>query len=124
MEKFDFFYSSYYLGEKFTNSLCITQDITPISKGSFSNNWLDPKGQLWVAHYCGTHNIVPDHEKRTVEFIPTGKNGRFSPQEITGSIKIFPENEMVDDEECDIENFPVLTLEFVGGRLKNFKMLN
>jgi len=98
---FDYFRSSYDLGEQFTNVVCQTKDIVDFGiGGTMTNYWLDPSGKLWCPQYHGTHTfeeISKDDERYSdkhfflnFEWIPTGVHGKFKLHEITKYIEIYP----------------------------------
>ena len=98
MGMFDYFRSSYDLGEQFTNVVCQTKDIEEGIGGTMTDYWLDPAGKLWCPQYHGTHTfeeITKDDERYSerlgflnFEWIPTGKHGVYRPHEITKYIEI------------------------------------
>jgi len=101
MGMFDYFRSSYDLGEQFTNVVCQTKDIEEYGiGGSLTDYWLDPAGQLWCPSYIGTNTfeIIPENDPRydpnrkflNYEWIPTGKHGKYQPHPITKYIEIYP----------------------------------
>ena len=57
MGMFDYFRSSYDLGEQFTNVVCQTKDIEEGIGGTMTDYWLDPAGQLWYPSYRETHTF-------------------------------------------------------------------
>jgi hypothetical protein len=99
---FDYFRSSYDLGEQFTNVTCQTKDIEDGIGGTMTDYWLDPAGVLWYPNYSGTSTfeIIPEDDPRyneklkflNFEWVPTGQHGRFVRHEITKYIEIYPEN--------------------------------
>jgi hypothetical protein len=118
---FDFFRSSYDLGEQFTNVTCQTKDIEEGYGGTMTDYWLDPAGKLWCPHYRDTHTFeeIPEDDERydkrgflNFEWIPTGKHGKFVPHKITKYIEIYPEDWKGAWEDC-----PRLKLHFKRGRL-------
>jgi hypothetical protein len=122
---FDYFRSSYDLGEQFTNVVCQTKDIDDGLGGTLTDYWLDPAGQLWYPSYIDTHTfeeINEDderyNEKRgflNFEWIPTGKHGRFQPLSITKYIEVYPENW-----KGSWEDWPRLRLHFKCGILQDY----
>jgi hypothetical protein len=100
MGMFDYFRSSYDLGEQFTNVVCQTKDIEDGIGGTMTDYWLDPAGQLWYPSYNDTHTFHeieeddPRYNERgflNFEWIPTGKHGKYQPCLITKYIEIHPE---------------------------------
>lgn len=123
---FDYFRSSYDLGEQFTNVVCQTKDIEEGIGGTMTDYWLDPSGQLWYPSYVGTHDFVEiakDDERYddsarflNFEWIPTGKHGRFKPHEITKYIEIYPA-----EWSGKWEDWPRCRLHFRYGILKDYE---
>ena len=101
MGMFDYFRSSYDLGEQFTNTVCQTKDIEEYGiGGTMTDYWLDPSGQLWYPSYVGCHTFEvyeegdpkynPDIKWGNHEWISTGKHGKYQPHPITKYIEIYP----------------------------------
>ena len=126
MGMFDYFRSSYDLGEQFTNVVCQTKDIEDGIGGTMTDYWLDPAGQLWHPTYIGTHDfceITEDDERYNdkakflnFEWIPTGKHGKYQPCYITKYIEVYPANW-----EGKWEDWPRLQLHFRCGELQDFE---
>ena len=126
MGMFDYFRSSYDLGEPFTNVVCQTKDIEEGIGGTMTDYWLDPAGQLWYPRYHNTHTfeeISEDDERYNdkarflnFEWIPTGKHGKFVPHEITKYIEIHPEGW-----KGKWEDWPRLLLHFKRGILQDYE---
>lgn len=128
MGMFDYFRSSYDLGEQFTaETVFQTKDIEDYGiGGSMTDFWLDPDGKLWCPKYYGTHTfqeITKDDERYNdklaflnFHWIPTGKHGRFVPHEITKYIEIYPEKW-----EGDYNTWPRLKLHFKRGILQDYE---
>jgi hypothetical protein len=123
---FDYFRSSYDLGEHFTNKVCQTKDIEDGIGGTMTDYWLDPAGQLWYPRYHDTHTFeeIPEDDERynsklaffNFEWIPTGKHGKFIPCEITKYITIYPEGWRGQWEDC-----PLLKIHFRHGKLQDYE---
>lgn len=100
MGMFDYFRSSYDLGEQFTNVICQTKDIEEGYGGTMTNYWLDPAGRLWCPYYKDTHTfeIIEENDPRydhkmkflNYEWIPTGAHGKYRTHEITKYIEVYP----------------------------------
>lgn len=92
MALFDYFRSSYDLGEDFTETECQTVDIYPEEGGSLSFYWLDPSGQLWQTSYAGTHDFFPttpeDGFRSRLKCCPNGKRGRVQPAYVTAYFNV------------------------------------
>ena len=126
MGMFDYFRSSYDLGEQFTNVVCQTKDIEEGIGGTMTDYWLDPSGKLWYPSYIGTHTfeeISKDDERYNdkalflnFEWIPTGTHGKFVPHEITKYIEIYPA-----DWKGEWEDWPRLKLHFKRGILQDYE---
>jgi hypothetical protein len=122
---FDYFRSSYDLGEQFTNVVCQTKDIEEGIGGTMTDYWLDPVGQLWHPSYIGTHTfeeISEDDERYNdrlgflnFEWIPTGVHGRLKPCEITKYVEVYPANW-----KGKWEDWPRLRLHFRYGILQDY----
>ena len=99
---FDYFKSSYDLGEQFTNVVCQTKDIEDGIGGTMTDYWLDPSGQLWYPSYINTHTLKEIDKTDTrydakkaflnFEWIPTGKHGKYQRCYITKYIEVYPAN--------------------------------
>jgi len=121
---FDYFRSSYDLGEQFTNVVCQTKDIEDGIGGTMTDYWLDPAGQLWYPSYVGTHTfeeITKDDERYNdnarflnFEWIPTGKHGKYQPCLITKYVEVYPANWGGDWAE-----WPRLRIHFKYGRIQD-----
>ena len=123
MGMFDYFRSSYDLGEQFTNVVCQTKDIEEGIGGTMTDYWLDPSGRLWCPHYRDTHTFeeIPEDDERyskigflNFEWIPTGKHGKYTPHEITKYIEVYPANW-----KGKWEDWPRLRLHFRSGILQD-----
>jgi len=98
---FDYFRSSYDLGESFTNVPCHTKDIEEGIGGTMSQYWLSPNGQLYLIDYSETADFVELKEGDegyaelallNFRWIPNGNHGKVRPWNITKYITIYPEN--------------------------------
>jgi len=128
MGMFDYFRSSYDLGEQFTNVVCQTKDIEDGIGGTMTDYWLDPSGKLWFPQYHGTHTfeeISKDDERYdekrgflNFEWIPTGVHGKFKLHEITKYIEIHPEGW-----KGKWEDWPRLRLHFKYGILQDYEQI-
>ena len=122
---FDYFRSSYNLGEQFTNVTCQTKDIDDFG-GTMTDYWLDPAGVLWRPDYVGTNTFeeIPEDDPRynekikflNFEWVPTGQHGKFVHHEITKYVEIYPENWRGKWEEQ-----PRLRLHFKRGILQDYE---
>ena len=126
MGMFDYFRSSYDLGEQFTNVVCQTKDIEEGIGGTMTDYWLDPAGQLWCPSYRETHTFEvydeghPKHDPNIIwgnhGWIPTGKHGKYQPHYITKYIEIHPESW-----KGKWEDWPRCRLHFRSGKLQDFE---
>lgn len=123
---FDYFRSSYDLGEQFTNVVCQTKDIEDGIGGTMTDYWLDPSGQLWYPNYTGTNTfeIIKEDDPRyskthgflNFEWVPTGQHGKYMPCMITKYIEVYPENW-----KGAWEDWPRLRLHFRCGKLQDYE---
>jgi hypothetical protein len=125
MGMFDYFRSSYDLGEQFTNVVCQTKDIEDGIGGTMTHYWLDPNGVLWYSSYVGCHTLEIyeeghpkyDSDKKWLnhEWIPTGVHGKYQPCNITKYIEVYPEMW-----EGSWETWPRLRLHFKSGIIQDY----
>jgi hypothetical protein len=123
---FDYFRSSYDLGEQFTNIVCQTKDIEEGIGGTMTDYWLDPAGQLWYPNYRETNNFVvieeddprydPVRALLNFEWIPTGKHGKYQPHYITKYVEVYPANW-----EGKWEDWPRLRIHFKNGKVQDYE---
>ena len=126
MGMFDYFRSSYDLGEQFTNVVCQTKDIEEGIGGTMTDYWLDPSGKLWHPRYIGCHTIEiyeeghprydPNAKWANFEWIPTGARGKLQHHPITKYIEIYPA-----EWDGKWEDWPMLQLHFKRGELIDFE---
>ncbi len=126
MGMFDYFRSSYDLGEQFTNVVCQTKDIEDGIGGTMTDYWLDPNGVLWYPNYTGTNTfvIIPEDDPRyepekrflNFEWISTGQRGKYQQCIITKYVEIYPA-----EWNGSWEDWPRLRLHFKLGVLKDFE---
>jgi hypothetical protein len=122
MGMFDYFRSSYYLGEQFTNVVCQTKDIEDGIGGTMTDYWLDPNGVLWYPDYKGTntYEIIEEDDPRydpkklflNFEWVPTGNHGSYKPYLITKYVEVYPSGW-----EGKWEDWPRCRLHFKYGKL-------
>lgn len=123
---FDYFRSSYYLGEQFTGIVCQTKDIEEGLGGTMTDYWLDPAGQLWRPNYIGTNDfvVIEEDDPRydpvrgflNFEWVPTGKHGKYQPHYITKYVEVYPANWG-----GEWEDWPRLRIHFKNGKLKDYE---
>lgn len=126
MGMFDYFRSSYDLGEHFTNVVCQTKDIEEGYGGTMTDYWLDPSGRLWCPYYEDTHTFElieeddPRYNSRLLflnyEWIPTGKHGKYRLHPITKYVEIYPANWS-----GQIDNWPHCRLHFRHGIIQDYE---
>lgn len=126
MGMFDYFKSSYDIGEQFTNVDCQTKDIEYGIGGTMTFYWLSPSGELWRPDYIGTHTFEqykegdPQYNEKhpflNFHWVPTGEHGRYVPHKITKYVEVYPERW-----DGKWEDWPRCRLHFVDGKLKDFK---
>lgn len=122
MGLFDYFRSSYDLGEAFTNVRCQSKDFESV----FNDYWLDPKGYLWRVDYSGTQDfevLSEDHPDYDAQhhwlnsfMVPNGKHGRVVPHYVTAYVEVYPEVWEGRWEDC-----PRMRLHFRGGKLMEYE---
>lgn len=126
MGMFDYFRSSYNLGEQFTNVVCQTKDMEDCIGGTMTSYWLDPNRVLWKPDYIGTNDFCAieeddpryEPEKRFLNFewVPTGKHGKFVHHCITKYVEIYPQ-----EWDGKWEEWPRLKLHFRQGVLQDYE---
>lgn len=126
MGMFDYFRSSYDLGEKFTNVQCQTKDMEDCIGGTMTFYWLDPVGQLWCPNYNGTNTfeIIEENDSRydpelkflNFEWVPTGQHGKYQPFYITKYIEVYPA-----EWNGKWEDWPRLRIHFKYGKLQDYE---
>ena len=127
MGMFDYFRSSYDLGESFTNVLCHTKDIEKGIGGTMSQYWLSPDGQLYLIDYSHTADFVELKEGdegytekyswTNFKWIPNGKHGRVRPMYgLTKYITVYPEQW-----DGEWEHWPECRIHFKDGKLQDYE---
>lgn len=122
---FDYFRSSYNLGEQFTDVECQTKDMEDFIAGTMTLYWLDPKGVLWCPDYVGTNTfeIIEENDPRynhnykflNYEWVPTGNHGKYKPYTITKYVEVYPA-----DWKGSWDDWPRLRIHFRDGILQDF----
>jgi len=123
---FDYFRSSYDLGEQFTNTECQTKDIEEGYGGTMTHYYLDPSGYLCYGDYTGTstfEEISKDDERYSdkhlflnFEWVSTGQKGKYKVHPITKYISVYPSGWTGEWKE-----WPTLRLHFIQGKLQDFE---
>ena len=128
MGMFDYFRSSYDLGEGFTDVRCQTKDmeIGIGIGGTMSQYWLSPAGHLYLMSYRNTHTfeIIKEDDPEYNEsmkflnyrWVPTGEHGRVEPCHITAYVEVYPEQW-----DGEWEEWPRLKLHFKSGKLVEYR---
>lgn len=126
MGMFDYFRSSYDLGEQFTDVVCQTKDIEEGLGGTMTDYWLDPNGSLWHPSYIGCHTYEeiekddPRYNERkfffNFEWVPTGIHGKYQPCYLTKYIEIH-----IANWKGDWNDWPRLRLHFRQGILQDYE---
>jgi hypothetical protein len=126
MGMFDYFRSSYDLGEQFTNVGCQTKDMEEGIGGTMTLYWLDPSGVLWYPDYVGTNTfeVIEEDDPRydpnkkflNFEWVPTGKRGTYRPYLITRYVEVYPASW-----QGQWEDWPRLKIHFKRGILQDYE---
>ena len=124
---FDYFHSSYELGEHFTNTRLHTKDIEEYGiGGTMSQYHLNKSGQLYLIDYSHTADFIElkegdegyNDERSLLNFrwIPNGTHGKVTPYLLTKYIEIYPEKW-----DGDWEDWPRCKLHFRYGVLQDYE---
>ena len=126
MGMFDYFRSSYNLGEQFTETRCQTKDIEDGIGGTMTHYWLSPDGVLYYINYSHTADFVEiqegdkdyneTHKWCNFHWVPNGNHGKVTPWYLTKYIEIYPEQW-----EGKWEDWPRLRLHFKCGKLQDYE---
>jgi len=126
MGMMDWVYSSYDLGEQFTDTELQIKDIEEDIGGTMTHYWIDPAGRLWCPDYTGTSTFEeikeddPRYEKdilfQNFEFSATGKRGKYKSYPITKYIRVYSPTW-----NGKWEDWPRLRLHFVNGILHDYE---
>jgi hypothetical protein len=125
MGMFDYFRSSYDLGEQFTDVELQTKDIEDGLGGSMSHYWLDPAGYLYHIDYTHTADFVEikkdnpnynhTHKWLNFKWVPNGNHGKIRPWMITKYVEVYPSTW-----DGSWESWPRLRIHFRYGRLMDY----
>ena len=125
MGMFDYFRSSYDLGESFTNVPCHTKDIEDGIGGTMTQYWLSPNEQLYWIDYSHTADFVELKEGdegysekyswSNFRWIPNGTHGGVRPMNLTKYITVYPESW-----DGEWEHWPECRIHFKGGKLYDY----
>lgn len=128
MGLFDYFRSSYPLGEAFTEVECQTKDMETSHwlGGTMTHYWLDPGGYLYRINDAGTADFEiieesdprydPDRKFLNYEWVPNGNHGKVEPHYITHYVEVYPATW-----EGKWEDWPRCRLHFRAGKLIDFE---
>ena len=121
MGMFDYFKSSYYIGDDFTDVTCQTKSLDC----TMDFYWLDPAGVLWVVDYGNTYDVVihapgdplysHDQPWSNFDHVPNGNLGRVVNCRVTRSVEVYPEKYTPSDV------FPRCVLYIVDGFLVSYQ---
>jgi len=124
---YDYFRSSYDLGEEFTDVECQTKDIEDGYSGTMSHYWLDPAGYLYLIDYSHTADMVivgeddPDyddtHQWRNFKWVSNGNHGKVKLHPITKYIEVYPSTW-----EGEWQDWPSCKIHFKYGRLVDYEV--
>ena len=122
---FDYFRSSYDLGEEFTEVELQTKDIEDGIGGTMSHYWLDPHGYLYHIDYSHTADLKiyepgdpeynDDLKWLNFEWVPNGNHGKVSPWLITKYVEVYPSTW-----EGQWEDWPRCKIHFKYGRVVDY----
>jgi hypothetical protein len=127
MGMFDYFRSSYDLGEQFTDVELQTKDIEDGLGGTMSHYWLDPAGYLYHIDYTNTADFVeikkdnPDYNHtykwKNFKWVPNGNHGKIKACMITKYVEVYPSRW-----DGTWEDWPRLRIHFRYGRLMDYEV--
>lgn len=117
MGLFDWFRSSYDLGEEFTETTCQSKTFNERYRGFLELYWLDPSGRLWVVDEANTYDILESDEALLgLEWIPNGTHGKVKPCTISKTVLVYPANYG-----GRWEDWPECSLTFLNGKLQHYE---
>lgn len=124
MSLFDWVKSSYPLPNEFMG-ICQSKTLDDAG-GSMSHYWIAPDGYLWCGDYQGCHTLEfyeegdPEYDPkfvwRNMEYVPTGKHGKWRVHPVTLYATIYPA-----EWSGSWETWPLLRVHFRSGRLQDFE---
>jgi hypothetical protein len=128
MGMFDYFHSSFDLGEEFTNVECHTKDIEEGIGGTMTHYWLDPAGYLYRIDYSHTSDLKiyepgdpeynEDYKWLNFEWVPNGNHGKIRPCMITKYVSVYPSRW-----DGQFEDWPTCKIHFKYGRLVDYDIM-
>ena len=117
MGLFDWFRSSYDLGEEFTETTCQSKTFNEEYKGFLDLYWLDPSGRLWVIDEANTYDILESNEALLgLEWVPNGTHGKVKPCQISKTVVVYPQNY-----DGQWQDWPECALTFLHGKLQHYE---
>lgn len=117
MGMFDWFRSSYDLGEPFTETTCQSKTFNERYRGFLELYWLDPSGRLWVVDEANTYDILEsDDALLGLEWVPNGTHGKVKPCTISKTVVVYPQNY-----DGRWEDWPECALTFLNGKLQHYE---
>jgi hypothetical protein len=117
MGLFDWFRSSYDLGEEFTETTCQSKTFNEEYKGFLDLYWLDPSGRLWVIDEANTYDILEsDQALLGLEWVPNGTHGKVKPCQISKTVVVYPQNY-----DGQWQDWPECALTFLHGKLQHYE---
>ena len=129
MGMFDYFRSSYDLGEPFTEVECQTKDMERGIGGTMSTYWLDPGGRLWLIDtreafdFGEDPNWVDDGKKISAlfryKFLPNGKHGKVTLHDITDYVCVYPARW-----DGEWKDWPTCRIHFIRGVLQGYENIS
>lgn len=115
MGMFDYFRSSYDLGEPFTETVCQSKTFNEKYRGFLDLYWLDPSGRLWVIEDEDIYDIVDSDENLLgLEYILNGNHGRVKACQLSRTVVVYPQNY-----DGRWEDWPECSLTFLNGKLQH-----
>lgn len=117
MGMFDYFRSSYDLGEPFTETVCQSKTFHEHHRGSLDLYWLDPSGCLWVVDETDISDMVEsDTALLGFEWVLNGNHGKVTPCRISRTVLVYPERY-----KGRWEDWPECSLTFLNGKLQHYE---
>ncbi len=114
---FDWFRSSYDLGEEFTETTCQSKTFNERYRGFLDFYWLDPSGRLWVVDERDISDMVEsDTAFLGFDWVPNGNHGKVKPCTISKTVLIYPANYP-----GQWEDWPECSLTFLNGKLQHYE---
>ena len=117
MGMFDWFRSSYDLGEPFTETVCQSKTFNERYRGFLDFYWLDPSGRLWIRDDKNTHDMVEsDEELLGFYFVTNGSHGKVKPCQLSKTVVVYPQ-----EYDGQWQDWPECSLTFLKGKLQNYE---